>query len=336
MANLEVEESQHAGGILSDLVFVAGAGRSGTTWLGKILDANRETFYKAEPDNRNRLPWFRELPSRIDPIPESQHFGPPFAKALEQAFWHHALDFVQRPHFDKDFLRNRAYRGLTLLLRTERKLRLVDKPVLRIPRWMFVSERTPRLVVKSVVSNLRLAWLHQQFPGFRIVLVIRHPGGYLSSWLRGQRSHSWSGFGDRARLDPTVLPFPRRDQLDRYAKVWVEGSPFERELIYWIVANETPILALRDTGALHVVVYEKLCAEPERVSRAVYEFCDLPFTEQAREFLTQSTDRHEEDYYSVFKNSQRVASEWRERLDANQVELAERYLRDSALAALWS
>lgn len=40
-------------------VLIAGVGRSGTSWLGKILDSSPHVFYKPQPDDVSRYPWFR-------------------------------------------------------------------------------------------------------------------------------------------------------------------------------------------------------------------------------------------------------------------------------------
>ena len=92
------------------------------------------------------------------------------------------------------------------------------------------------MVVKSVVSNMRLAWIHHHFPHINLVLIVRHPGGYLNSWLTGQRDHGWEGFGTKERLSNTLLPFAC-PQHQKYTDLFEIGTDFERELIYWIVAN---------------------------------------------------------------------------------------------------
>ena len=53
--------------------FLAGTGRSGTTWLGKLLDSSSMVFYKHEPDNPN-LPWFRGIPSRLEALDENDSY----------------------------------------------------------------------------------------------------------------------------------------------------------------------------------------------------------------------------------------------------------------------
>jgi len=194
--------------------------------------------------------------------------------------------------------------------------------------------RDIHLVIKSVCSNLRLAWIHRHFPHFRIVQLIRHPGGYLESWLRAKNEEGWTGFGERRRLDSTLLPFSRPEH-QHYIDAYNEGSSFERELIYWIVANETPIFELGESPAFKVVVYEELCAEPERVLKEIYEHSGIPFGEQALRFVRASTSQHKAGFHDVFKNPEYVANRWRNSLSTEQIETVERYLAATSLASLW-
>jgi hypothetical protein len=196
---------------------------------------------------------------------------------------------------------------------------------------MFSSERkSATYIVKSVMSNLRLSWLHRQFPELRLVLIVRHPGGYINSWLTGSQRQ----FGERARLDNDVLPFVRDEQL-RYGEAYENGTPLERELIYWTLANERPLVDLEGSDKLKVVVYEELCADPSRVLSELCDFIQIPFAPRMQTFIDASTKNHDARYYSIFKHPSVVANKWRDELTEEQLGTVDRYLRSSKLAKLW-
>lgn len=316
-------------------VLVAGVGRSGTSWLGKILDSSPQVFYKPQPDDVNRYPWFRDIPSRLDPTPELDRFREPFARALHQTFWSHSAYLQARPDFHKEFLHIAAWRSLNFGLRAWRKLGRGRAPIVRIPRWMFRGDPdNVTFVMKSVVSNMRLAWIHRHFPQIKIILIIRHPGGYLNSVFRGARDHGLRNIGTRNRLEGVVLPFRHREH-QKYADVVKNGSESERELIYWIVANEVPILELADLPVLKLVVYEDLCARPIEVAREVLDFAGIPFGDGTARFLRDSTERDDSGYYAVYKDPARAAVKWRDELSENEISSVERYLHHSTLRSLW-
>lgn len=316
-------------------VLIAGTGRSGTSWLGKILDSSPLVFYKSQPDNTDRYPWFSGIPSRLEPSPESDRFREPFAQAITQTFWGHSVNLHNKPDFSKSFLHQRTWRALNFSLRVWRKLTRGGAPTFRIPRWMFSSDRyAALLVIKSVVSNLRLTWIHRHFPEIKLVLIVRHPGGYLNSIFKGARQHGWADVGKKERLSDTVLPFPRPEHL-KYAGAFENGSDFERELIYWIVANETPILELAGSSTFKIVVYEELCARPADVAEDVFRFIGIPLNGSTRQFLRDSTTEERPGFYDVFKNPTRVARKWRDELSDEQLTVVDQYLERCSLGRLW-
>ena len=314
---------------LDRVIWLAGAGRSGTTWLGKIFDAAPNVLYRHEPDNTRKVPFFAEVPSRIDP--EATDPSPDCLRdAIDASIAHESAHFVRPPYFRKDY-RGPSWWFFARALRSASRFGGI--PRAEIPRWMWRGDpQDVRPVIKSVSSNLKLAWMHRHVPELRLVLIVRHPGGYLASWLRG-RSDRWVP-GQRSRLDPTLLPIPRPEHahlLDQYER----GTDFDRELIYWLIANETPLLQLGGAGVLHTVVYEDLCADPERVAREVFAQCDLDFTPSVADFLQESTSRHDSNYHAVFKDPARTAWAWRDELSVEQRARVDEVLRGSTLSALW-
>jgi hypothetical protein len=333
-------DAARAGGRLPDrITLVAGAGRSGTTWLAKLLDASPEVFYKHEPDNFVALPFLRGIPSRLDPGPANARWALPFRRGLERACWTHALHFFRPPEFPKPFLRPGPMAVANLGLRLAGRLGVEGRALLPLGPWALRGGLGGvQLVWKSVISNLRLAFLHEVFPDMRIVLIVRHPGAYVASWLRGQRERSedWQGFGTRERLDGTLLPLPD-GYRERYDALYREGTDLERELLYWLVANELPVRALEASPVFKLVVYEQLAAEPERVVAELYAHCGLELGPSTRRFLEDSTrGAHQDDYYGVVKDAARVVDRWKRDLSAEQIDTVGRFLDGSLLSRHWS
>ena len=81
------------------MLFISCVGRSGSTWLGKVLDANPHVLYKYELDKPALYPWFRGVPIRIDAAANGEEDRGLFASALERSVWTHSTRFMQTPRF---------------------------------------------------------------------------------------------------------------------------------------------------------------------------------------------------------------------------------------------
>jgi len=122
-------------------VFVAGMGRSGTTWLAELLNFRNEYRMVFEPFYHERV-------------------------ALAVNFRTH--QYLRPDNADPHFLMP-ARAILTGLVRDE----WVDRFNRR-----FISGRR---LVKDVRTNLMLGWLHDRFAGMPIVLIVRHPFAVAAS-----------------------------------------------------------------------------------------------------------------------------------------------------------
>jgi hypothetical protein len=143
--------SRLLGGLYVDLnreheisVFLAGSGRSGTTWLSEVINYRDEYRLVFEP------------------------FYPEKVRAFES--------FSRRQYLRPDDRREEylgpARAALTGALRscwTDRFHRV------------FVARRR---IVKDIRANLLLGWLRANFPGMPMVLLLRHPCAVVESQLR--------------------------------------------------------------------------------------------------------------------------------------------------------
>src|SRR5580704_5098197 len=114
---------------------VSGMGRSGTTWLAELLNYRNDQRLLFEPFDHQRV-------------------------ALAVNFTDH--QYLRADDADPRYLA---------------PARAIVTGLLRDP---FVDQHNRRLVcgrriIKEVRANLILKWLHTQFPGMPIVLIVRHP-----------------------------------------------------------------------------------------------------------------------------------------------------------------
>lgn len=122
-------------------VFLAGDGRSGTTWISDIINYDNSYRYIFEPFHAHFVPLSAAFKNfqYLRPDDQDQRFLEPARKILTGSYWHPRID-----RFNKR-------------------------------RW------SSRRLVKDIFANLFLKWLSVQFPGMPLILAIRHPCAVAAS-----------------------------------------------------------------------------------------------------------------------------------------------------------
>jgi len=128
-------------GHLNDTVFVAGSGRSGTTWLEEIINF----------DNQYRI-----------------MFEPFHSKKVKLISHWKYFQYIRENNDDPEFVE-----PMTKILRGKLKNGWVD----RHNKKIFADKR----IVKAVHANLFLNWLNKKFKDVPIILILRHPCAVVNS-----------------------------------------------------------------------------------------------------------------------------------------------------------
>lgn len=203
--------------------FIAGMGRSGTTWVTGLVNhdfSHRVLFEPFGPDN----------------VRAASIFGP----------------FPYLSPSDREPARTRAAENI-LSGRTPRGA--VD----RYHRGLVFRRR----IVKEVRCNLMVGWLRSIRPDMPLVLVVRNPLAVAASWMRlgwgmvagGDRLE----LDVILEQEPLLADFPMiRRVLPRVDR----SNAFERLVFQWCLLHLVPLRQLRD-GEAHVLSYEDLVPEPD-------------------------------------------------------------------------
>jgi hypothetical protein len=196
-------------------VLVAGTGRSGGTWLCDILNQRNEYRLVFEPFHPKRAPWMKPFGERPYLRPEEE----------DPAFLELARSVVT---------------GRVRHAWTE-----------RFNRRLLAHRR----LIKADYANLMLKWLHVNFPGMPVVLLLRHPCAVALSFV----THGYRG---------AVMPLLEREKLvEDFLHPFVHEmrrarDVFERTLFLWCVEAMVPLRQFRP-GEVHVVFFENLVRSPQ-------------------------------------------------------------------------
>jgi len=303
-----------------DIVLLFGMPRSGTTWVGKILDSHHAVYYRHEPDT-----W---SPLRTVPLEAPASDWRAYRNDIQDyvaaivAMKHPNVD-CKLPQFAKSYL---SPIENALYLSTSKAAKLLA-PLGLETAYYKPNYRDPGCTVvwKSIQYLCQLGIYLRCLPAAMGIHLIRHPCGYISSVLRGEQSSQFSSPVPEAEDFELFGKLLKTNAADRYAldlESIRDMSPVERLAWRWVLANEKCLLDTKDQ-TIHRLVYEELCAQPMSKAKELFAFCNLPWSSQSEAFLEESTIKDSDSYYSVYKNPLQSANKWQTEmphLDIRKVE----------------
>ena len=312
---------------LASPILVLGAPRSGTTWLAKILDSHPAVLYRHEPD--------AILPPPAG-LTKDQVPGLVERWVTERS----ARTAGKRPFFPKSWQPAWA-RGLRLGIAGAAGLcGHLPGPLRRLSELPIPDLATgpiARAIIKSIDWAEGAAVLAQALPDSRIILVLRHPCGQVSSVMRGNRQRYFD-----LKMAGTDMPFDEERAI-RYAARNGTGASAFRNLSAagqyawsWRAFNEPAYAALAPMPNVLVVLYEALCARPETFARRLLSFSGLSWSPQTQEFVRRSTShRGSSGYYTVFRDAVAAADAWRSTMPPEDADAVRGVVSASPLARFW-
>ena len=262
------------------VVLVVGSGRSGTSWLGQMVQAAGSYISVFEPLHPGHVPGAVPLWGRY--LRPSNTYPP----------------------FERFFDRLVSGGGLTRWSDQENKgagSRFHPAP------WLRRLLRPPR-VIKMIRANLMLGWLRQRYQ-LPVIYVVRHPAATIASWLKLGWSGRLSHFSGQTDLIA--------DHLAGRDVRWHTTDPVEALATRWAIENLVPISQMRCQGWT-VATYEELLADPRREVTRVLEKLGLPFTEQVS--LTINRPSISTHNHSTTGTAAQRLSRWQSELSREQID----------------
>jgi hypothetical protein len=184
-----------------DSVFLAGVGRSGTTWLSDIINYDGEYRYMHEPFH----------PHRVRLVRNFQY-----------------IQYLRPENRDPFYLEPAG----TILSGRLRNM-WTDSANKKI----FARKR----LIKDIRVNLLLKWIHANFPGIPIILLFRHPCAVASSWFKlgwgkedlGIRTDIEVCLSQEELMEDFLEPF--RMNIEN------AQSEFEKHVFFWCMQYYVPL-----------------------------------------------------------------------------------------------
>lgn len=299
------------------MLFIFGAPRSGTSWLAKIFDSHPDVIYRHEPDSQVRRTDIPYLCSAED-NKRLRDSGRAYLNELLRVRTLKSAGSL--PVFPKNYhdpARHYLRTGVIAAIRVAEKLgaRKLAAEKLQIPD-MLRPGVSPYFVMKSVSALGRARLFRDAMPDSKIILIVRHPCGQVSSTLRGMATNKMSKYVPVAAMSVTAQAQRRGLTHDK-----LESLPAIEALAWhWALLNEMAMDDLDGAQGVRLLRYEDLCERPMEVARDLFAFAGIDLHAETERFLQQSISYEgKERYFQVFRNPLRSANKWREELTEEEI-----------------
>lgn len=320
---------------MSSTVLIAGLGRSGTTWLGKIFDSHPRVLYRNEPDRESSIP---RIPSFACSTESDVYYDVIHKYVSTMPFLSAANTAASLPVFRKHYETAFEYIvrcGATIGC----KVAAEAFPRLRIPTFLTSARAgSLRLVWKSISCMGILGLLKACLPELQIIVLVRHPCGMICSRIRGEQKGDFRAIrrgSNKAEQIRAALESLRVPGLKVSADDLDDLSPAEWQALRWVVDNYKAMQETRDAEDCTVIRYEDLCERLEVSVQRLFELVGLEIHPQTSRFLKKSTAGHRNGYYSLKKDPERASNAWRDRLPLSQQEQIALVVRDTPPGRLY-
>jgi len=317
-----------------DYVLLVGYGASGTKRVLKIFDLSDRTHCRCEP---NRL-----VGSPLSTLPYQAVLSVSDFSVLDWE-WDHAIRWAasrigERDHLPYPPKRHLRWLGQRLqiwrLIKHKKVRRTVSllMPSLRgpewlVPTWLASSRELSRAlpVLKMNKVGTWVPWLLEHKPQAMVVNMVRHPGGFLSSYI-----HRW--IKTQKESEVTRLNRRRLRAIRDADPVW--GALFgdvgkmsakESELWNWRYTCTVSHEGHAGAGNYVLVKDEDVLDDPFAVAKRLYDACGLPWCDYAQQYLDKM-DSHWREH----------SAPWRDLLSKDDTALVERILDGSLMAQWWT
>lgn len=283
-------------------ILVTGAHRTGTTWVGKVIATTPSLTYISEPLNVNHSLGVLGVPI--------QHWYTYICEANEAAFLNAYRDTLN-------------FRYRTLL--AGKSLQSWDD-LLKMVRDQLIFLRANLLnhrpLLKDPFAVFSVPWFSRKL-NCRIIVVVRHPLGFVSSLKR----LDWSFDFHNLLAQPQLI----QDHLEEYREEMADivehpGDIIGQGILLWKVVYSVVAKFGRQLEDVLVVRHEDLSLQPLKEFSKIFNHLDLGFNEDiSRKIVDTSQGDNPQELplgreHAVQLDSRANLGNWRRRLTTSEVD----------------
>ncbi len=315
------------------IALVMGLGRSGTTFLAKLIDTAPQVLYRHEPDAL--------LPTDLPSLCAADQIGTHLTKARDyvraMADCRLSKSNGTRPLFAKSYrsrLDDLTYRTMIMSSKIGRRFRLPIGD--SIPDLVRTRHQDMLYLIKSVSALGRAQLFSRAVPQLACIHIVRHPCAVYASLQSGRKRGLMQ---TKIRLEP-LFEQPESAQYP-FTREEMTNATFEEQIAYrWMLTNDKAAIDMAESSRYFRVSYEDLCTDIDRVSRRVFDHLNLPLCTQTKRFINEISNTSHEGadrvgYFDVKRSIGSAINKWKTQLGQETIERIRAVVSHSPLGRMY-
>ena len=280
-------------------ILVTGHHRSGTTWVGRTIAHHKDVELVYEPFNPDFVRynfeykfdyWFENAPTS----PKKENIKKAFDDYLPQ-------NFIQ---YSAKICRESGYSLKTPLI---------------FLKYLMLSHRRPRFLLKDPIALLSAGWLYERYD-LKVICTSRHPLAFAGSLKKQNWDFDFKNFYNQNKLMNGLFK-PFREDVER---VLDESDFIDRIALLWNMLNYVILHYQNKYPEWHFVKHEQIALEPVSQFKKIYDFLGLDFSREIQEYVNLYTSGKNpvsanSNRYQP-RNAQKTLNTWRKRLTEEEAE----------------
>jgi len=315
-------------------VLITGKGRSGTTWLARLMATYGRCVYKHEPFLEGKKAPFLDW---RDSLLDSD------AEALREQFSElvHGCQFgVDQPPFQQPGMRRANPEVLRRLYQLGSKVPAT--------RPLFEYFGRPVLTGRDAVLMKDVNFPNELLPRLcevirpHLISIVRNPFSNIASHFKGVEAGLFARVdaADIARV-AEIIDMPGYERFAPYRNQLAELPAAAFEALRWRIQTEPLVEFTQQYDPGRIVVYERLCEDAGAVVGEIFAELGWPVGDATRDFIHETTEgpRRERTsrraYFSVYRTPAESLHKWKEQLSAEAQSDIASVFRESPIKELW-
>lgn len=274
-------------------IIISGSPRSGSTWIGRVLEVHPDTAYIHEPFNigikRDNSPfkfWMEGVFEEQSP----RHLST--VKTYFDGFY----------KVDKRFLKQefKAVKGISTL---------------RDFRWKVKERNRVTTVIKDPLAFFAIDWISKNISN-TIIITVRHPAAVVASLKQKKWGYDFSQMLKQPILMEKYLDC-YREEIEEFAKS--EKSLVEQGALLWKCVYETNITLMQKHKYWLIVKNEDLSLDPLKEYERIFNYIKLPFDQKVKDYLVASTNAKSGEESLLVRDSKKNVGKWKSLLNEDEI-----------------